>query len=133
MFSIRYLYPIAILSLPLIPIVAQAQPVPSSVNLRYRSTLSVPSSYNGPACIALGMWSGDANVRLEAQSFYSSIQILNSTGSVTEALSVNVNPSLGYSITVLSDRTLSLELQTGNCKLPNSGGLRTQSLYWNRK
>ncbi|MEP0869245.1 hypothetical protein NDA01_05485 [Trichocoleus desertorum AS-A10] len=75
-------------------------------SLSYSASLGLPGNYNGPACIQLGQWDGSAAINLEANKFYTGIQISNSSIRVAKALNININQNLGRVIKLSSDRAL---------------------------
>ena len=101
-------------------------------SLSYSTSLGLPGNYNGPACIQLGQWDGSAAITLEANRFYTGIQISNSSIRVTKALNININQNLGQTIRLYSDRALYPTLNQGQCKI-KSGALQVYSLNWSRR
>ncbi|MBD1860345.1 MULTISPECIES: hypothetical protein [Trichocoleus] len=101
-------------------------------SLSYSASLGLPGNYNGPACIQLGHWDGSAAINLEANKFYTGIQVSNSNIRVTKALNININQNLGQVIKLSSDRALYPTLNQGQCKI-KSGALQVHSLNWFRR
>ena len=100
--------------------------------LPYSTSLGLPGGYNGPACIQLGQWDGSAAITLEANKFYTGIQIAKSSSKVTKALNININQNLGGIIRLSSDRPLYPSLNKGLCKI-TTGVLQVHSLNWLRR